>query len=116
MLSKIFFIILLPGRVVKDRQLLMKKHLEARQKADTLHIGGGFTLWPNMDDMRLNKQEGIQLLLTCVLLFCFVIFAFYKIHGKTAISHHKVQSSSCTVFPYVVIYIDLLIHLVQCLI
>ncbi|KAJ8304381.1 hypothetical protein KUTeg_017964 [Tegillarca granosa] len=71
-----------PGRVVKDRQLLMKKHLEARQKADTLHIGGGFTLWPNMDDMRLNKQEGLQLLLTCILLFCFVIFAFYKIHGE----------------------------------
>ena len=43
----------------EKRQVLVDKHDETRRNADTLNIGGGISLWPDMEDMRLSRAEFI---------------------------------------------------------
>ena len=45
----------------EKRQVLVDKHDETRRNADTLNIGGGISLWPDMEDMRLSRAEFIKL-------------------------------------------------------
>ena len=39
----------------EKRQVLVDKHDETRRNADNLNIGGGISLWPDMEDMRLSR-------------------------------------------------------------
>lgn len=82
-----------PGRVLKDREVLTGKHLHVRQKADKLRVGGGVSLWPGMDDMRLSRREIIELLLVSVALVPAVIYGFNKLHGTTIGELQKFYSS-----------------------
>ncbi|KAK3098415.1 hypothetical protein FSP39_019264 [Pinctada imbricata] len=67
-----------PGRVNHDKEMLISKHQQARQNADSLSVGGGVSLWPNMDDMRLSCRETLQLAAICFVLFVSVIFFFQR--------------------------------------
>ncbi|XP_046357223.2 uncharacterized protein LOC124135745 [Haliotis rufescens] len=71
-----------PGRILRNKQeVLIKKHEEVRQRADKLSVGGGVSLWPQMERMKLNSGETIQLILTSLGLMFTVVFTFYKFHG-----------------------------------
>ncbi|KAL5004008.1 hypothetical protein ScPMuIL_017464 [Solemya velum] len=71
-----------PSRSLREKQdLLVKKHNEARQNADTLNVGGGVCMWPEMADMRLTSVEFFQIVILCVCLLFFMIVAYHKIHG-----------------------------------
>lgn len=61
--------------------MLMKKHEDARKQADKLNVGGGVTLWPEMEDMRLSQGEIIRLSLGCVGLLLVTLATFSKLHG-----------------------------------
>ena len=70
---------------MKDKQkLLSRKHQEAKSKVKELNVGGGVSLWPDMDNMRLTKQEVINLSAFCLVLVMAVILFFYQLHGKWA--------------------------------
>ncbi|XP_064650433.1 uncharacterized protein LOC135501919 isoform X2 [Lineus longissimus] len=74
-----------PGRGLKEKQkLLAQKHQEAKSKVNTdgANVGGGISIWPEMDNMRLTKQEVINLTSLCVLLMLLVVFFFVQLHGK----------------------------------
>lgn len=70
------------GRVLKDREVLTGKHINVRQRADKLNVGGGVCLWPGMEDMRLSRREIIDLLLVSILLIPAVVYGFDKLHGN----------------------------------
>ena len=70
------------GRLLKEKQsLLVRKHETARQRVDNVNVGGGVSLWPEMESMRLTEEEIIQLAALCVGLLAFVIAVFYYLHG-----------------------------------
>lgn len=72
-----------PGRpVLEKRELLTRKHEEARNRADELNVGGGVTLWPHMVDMRLSRSEAVRLTAACLLLMVVTVFAFWQLHGS----------------------------------
>nr|XP_022333283.1 uncharacterized protein LOC111130474 [Crassostrea virginica] len=70
-----------PGRVNKDRHTLISKHLDTRHNMDRLSVGGGVSLWPDMEDMRLSLTEILKLGAVCAMLFVLVILIFNKLHG-----------------------------------
>lgn len=70
-----------PGRVNKDRHTLISKHLDTKHNMDRLSVGGGVSLWPDMEDMRLSLIEILKLGAICFLLFFVVIMVFSKLHG-----------------------------------
>ncbi|KAJ8380862.1 hypothetical protein SKAU_G00016400 [Synaphobranchus kaupii] len=52
---------------LQERQKrLQEKHQRAKESLDRLAVGGGVSLWPEMDRMRLTAQEGVTLGLGCV--------------------------------------------------
>ncbi len=67
---------------MKDRQaLLLKKHQEAKNRSDTLRVGGGISIWPEMDNMRLTQTEIITLAVTSITLAILTVCTFTAIHG-----------------------------------
>jgi hypothetical protein len=50
--------------------------------ADGASVGGGISIWPEMDNMRLTKQEVINLSSLCVVLMLLVAFFFVQLHGR----------------------------------
>ncbi|XP_067934894.1 uncharacterized protein [Watersipora subatra] len=75
---------LTPGRPLKEKQkVLAEKHDETRRNADALNIGGGISLWPGMEDMRLRASEFIQLCLISFLLLLATCSMFQVVHGST---------------------------------
>ena len=49
----------------EKRHVLVDKRDETRRNADTLNIGGGISLWPDMEDMRLSRAESMQSYVFC---------------------------------------------------
>ncbi|XP_070212914.1 uncharacterized protein [Littorina saxatilis] len=73
-----------PGLALKEKQKeLMVKHEQIRQNSDKLNVGGGVTLWPNMNQMRLSRKEIIVLIITCFLLMGLTGWLFLFLHGET---------------------------------
>ncbi|XP_069138248.1 uncharacterized protein [Argopecten irradians] len=70
-----------PGRVFKDRQTLIMKHAEAKDKVDSLSVGGGVAMWPEMERMRLSRGDTVQIILVAISLFSAVIAIFNYLHG-----------------------------------
>ncbi|XP_033749556.1 uncharacterized protein LOC117334186 [Pecten maximus] len=70
-----------PGRVFKDRQTLIMKHAEAKDKVDCLSVGGGVAMWPEMERMRLSRGDTVQIILVAITLFSTVIILFNYLHG-----------------------------------
>ncbi|XP_060072098.1 uncharacterized protein LOC132551969 [Ylistrum balloti] len=70
-----------PGRVFKDRQTLIMKHAEAKDKVDSLSVGGGVAMWPEMERMRLSRQDTVQIILVAITLLSIVTVIFNYLHG-----------------------------------
>ena len=64
------------------QELLVKKHLSAKSRSDSLCVGGGVSLWPDMERMRLTREEGIALVVVSVGLVVLSVCSFHFIHGK----------------------------------
>lgn len=69
-----------PGLQQKQK-ILQEKHLKAKSAVDKFPIGGGISLWPEMDNMRLTKGEVISLAITSLLLSVAVFIMFEYLHG-----------------------------------
>ncbi|XP_072372069.1 uncharacterized protein [Scyliorhinus torazame] len=69
-----------PGLQQKQR-LLQEKHLKAKSLVDKIPVGGGISLWPEMDDMRLTKREVLVLIISSLLLIFAVVTLFEYLHG-----------------------------------
>ncbi|KAI0226029.1 hypothetical protein LSAT2_023277 [Lamellibrachia satsuma] len=86
-----------PGTVLKEKQQqLTRMHQDAKSRSDRLNIGGGVTIWPEMDNMRLSRREILSLILICCGLVVMTTVTFRKIHGKlleNLVFHYKVVSS-----------------------
>ncbi|XP_045215539.2 uncharacterized protein LOC123565825 [Mercenaria mercenaria] len=82
-----------PGRLLKEKQtILVKKHEETRRKVDSLNVGGGVSMWPEMDSMRMSREEIYRLSGFCLLLVSIVAAVFALLHGSTIsllIQFHK---------------------------
>ncbi|XP_051876124.1 uncharacterized protein LOC127572668 [Pristis pectinata] len=71
-----------PGLQQKQK-LLQEKHLKAKSSVDKIPIGGGISLWPEMDNMRLTRGEVIGLAITSFLLSAAVFVMFEYLHGPS---------------------------------
>ncbi|XP_038661519.1 uncharacterized protein LOC119970645 isoform X1 [Scyliorhinus canicula] len=69
-----------PGLQQKQR-LLQEKHLKAKSLVDKIPVGGGVSLWPEMDDMRLTKREVLVLIISSLVLIFAVVTLFEYLHG-----------------------------------
>ncbi|XP_061174490.1 uncharacterized protein LOC133183564 [Saccostrea echinata] len=87
-----------PGRVNKDKHALINKHLDTKHNMDRLSVGGGVSLWPDMEDMRLSLPEILKLGALCFSLFSLVIILFTKLHGDVVqnllLFHHRLVDFS----------------------
>lgn len=81
----------LKGRVHKDRHTLISKHLDTKHNMDRLSVGGGVSLWPDMEDMRLSLIEILKLGALCFLLFVVVMMIFSKLHGECLMYKNQFQ-------------------------
>ena len=61
---------------------MLQKHEEARSKAVKSGVGGGISIWPEMDNMRLSAKDAYYLALSSVSLTVCAVYAFYILHGK----------------------------------
>lgn len=82
----------LKGRVNKDRHTLISKHLDTKHNMDRLSVGGGVSLWPDMEDMRLSLIEILKLGAICFLLFFVVMMVFSKLHGECMMYENNIFS------------------------
>ncbi|KAJ8413969.1 hypothetical protein AAFF_G00065670 [Aldrovandia affinis] len=79
-----------PGPSLQERQRqLQEKHQRAKECLDQLAIGGGVSLWPEMDRMRLTAQEGATLGMGCVTVACSIFLVFRYLHGSLLLSMHR---------------------------
>ncbi|PIK52587.1 hypothetical protein BSL78_10529 [Apostichopus japonicus] len=70
-----------PGRTYQTQQILMRKHQKAKSNAEKC-VGGGISLWPGMDNMRLTPSDLWSLVANVVTLFVLTLGAFSFLHGK----------------------------------
>ncbi|XP_071794243.1 uncharacterized protein [Asterias amurensis] len=70
-----------PGRALQKQKILERKHHEAKSRAHTLGIGGGISLWPQMENMRLTQREVAALTGVSAALVVGVVFLFHYLHG-----------------------------------
>lgn len=59
----------------------MRKHQKAKSNAEKC-VGGGISLWPGMDNMRLTPSDLWSLVANVVTLFVLTLGAFSFLHGK----------------------------------
>ncbi|KAJ8285401.1 hypothetical protein GJAV_G00026390 [Gymnothorax javanicus] len=79
-----------PGPSLQERQRqLQEKHQRAKESLDQLAVGGGVSLWPEMDRMRLTPQEGVALCLGCVGVSFSVYLIFRYLHGTLLLNVHQ---------------------------
>ncbi|KAL4630156.1 hypothetical protein GN956_G16865 [Arapaima gigas] len=84
-----------PGPTLQERQkLLQEKHQKAKQSVDTLAVGGGVSLWPEMDSMRLSAKEGVILSVSCMAVTLSACLLFKCLHGSLL---HSIQQYTATV-------------------
>ena len=71
------------GTVYAAQRELVRKHYEAKSKIDRISgIGGGISIWPAMDDMRLSQSDAVKMALICVALVAATMATFYCFHGQ----------------------------------
>ena len=72
------------GLVYTAQRELEKKHHHAKSRvhAGVSGIGGGVSLWPAMDDMRLSSSEVNWLVVVCGVLVIGTMSVFLACHGK----------------------------------
>ncbi|XP_014675808.1 PREDICTED: uncharacterized protein LOC106815811 [Priapulus caudatus] len=75
-----------PAVVRTKREVLLKKHSVARERTDSLCVGGGVSIWPEMDAMRLTRYEALQLAVGSVSLALVTYKLFFWLHGQALAS------------------------------
>ena len=71
------------GYVYAAQRELLKKHHEAKSRVHGMSgIGGGVSLWPAMDDMRLSRREVNWLVVVCGILVVGTVSIFLACHGE----------------------------------
>ena len=53
----------------------------ARQRVDSVNVGGGVSLWPDMESMRLSYEEMVRLAGLCIGLAVAITAVFCCLHG-----------------------------------
>ena len=69
------------GRIRAQQLRLSRKHQRAQEGSDKLLAGGGISLWPEMDRMRLSREEMATLGAVCCGLAVTTAALFYMVHG-----------------------------------
>lgn len=70
------------GYVYAAQRELMKKHHEAKSRVHSVSgVGGGVSMWPAMDDMRLTRREANWLVVSCGVLIIGTMSVFLACHG-----------------------------------
>ena len=67
------------GKVQELRKELDRLHYQAKSKDG---VGGGVSIWPAMDDMRLSRGDVWRLTAACVVLIACIIAMFNFYHGR----------------------------------
>jgi hypothetical protein len=71
------------SKIAAKQRELTRKHQEAKSNIENCPgLGGGVTLWPTMNDMRLSKRETIHLVFLSTFLTIGCIAVFYSLHGS----------------------------------
>ena len=71
------------SKIAAKQRELTRKHQEAKSNIENCPgLGGGVTLWPTMNDMRLSKRETIHLVFLSTFLTIGCIAVFYSLHGE----------------------------------
>ncbi|XP_072037515.1 uncharacterized protein [Amphiura filiformis] len=70
-----------PGRALQKQKILEQKFHAAKSKVSSANVGGGISVWPEMEDMRLTSKEVWGLVLICIGLTVGVYVGFQIIHG-----------------------------------
>ena len=84
------------GFVYAAQKELQKKHHDAKSKVHGVSgIGGGVSLWPAMDDMRLSRGEVNLLMVVCGVLIVATMSVFLACHGEYALSLWVCECTSC---------------------
>ena len=68
------------GKVYAMRQKLIQKHYDTKCRVGG--IGGGVSIWPAMDDMRLSRHDAAKVFLSCSLLVISTALLFVFLHGN----------------------------------
>ena len=72
------------GYIHAAQQELEKMHHKAKSNvAGISGVGGGVSIWPAMDDMRLSRNDLKWLVVVCVVLVTMTFATFFICHGKT---------------------------------
>lgn len=70
------------SNVEAKQRVLATKHQNAKSSAcQVVGVGGGVTMWPGMDDMRLSQRETVQLTAVAVCLIAGSMCLFIYMHG-----------------------------------
>ena len=70
------------GSVMARQRELERLHHEAKSRLEGVGgIGGGVSLWPAMDDMRLSRSDAVQLAFLCLSLILSTTAVFFMCHG-----------------------------------
>ncbi len=70
------------GYIYAAQRELMKKHHEAKSRVGAVSgVGGGVSMWPAMDDMRLTRKEANWLVIGCGVLILGTMSVFLACHG-----------------------------------
>lgn len=72
-----------PGRTYQTQQLLMQKHHDAKSKAEERFVGGGISIWPEMNNMRLTFSDLMTLVANSIILMVLTYGLFTYLHGTT---------------------------------
>ena len=84
------------GFVYSAQKELQRKHHDAKSKVHGVSgLGGGVSLWPAMDDMRLTSGEVNWLLFVCGLLVVGTMSTFLACHGEYALHLHVHMYCMC---------------------
>ena len=68
----------LDSNIEAKQRVLTSKHLSAKSGPG---VGGGITMWPGMDDMRLSQRETLQLTAVALCLIVGNLCLFMYLHG-----------------------------------
>lgn len=72
-----------PGHKLQEKKdLLMRKHEQAKNQNKTSYVGGGVSIWPQMENMRLTGQDSKVLIAAATFTFASVLSSFLVLHGN----------------------------------
>ena len=83
------------GVVYAMQRALEKKHHEAKSRLEGVSgVGGGVSMWPTMEDMRLSRSDALQLAYLSLVLVGTTGLVFWMCHGQSASSVPPGQSGT----------------------